>query len=51
MIIKVGVIYFCKFVFVIYYMNYERVYLIVLMKKLFLLNILLYKYYFKLFSY
>lgn len=50
MIIKAGVTYFCKFAFAIYYMNHERVHLIVLMKKSFLSNILLYKYHLKLSS-
>lgn len=51
MIIKAGVTYFCKFALAIYYMNHQKVHLIVLMKKSFLSNILLYKYHLKLSSY
>lgn len=50
MIIKAGVTYFCKFALAIYYMNHQREHLIVLMKKSFLSNILLYKYHLKLSS-
>lgn len=48
MIIKAGVTHFCKFAFAIYYLNYQRVHLNVLMKKSFLSNIFMYKYHLKL---